>query len=61
MSNPINEAEIRAMVERLKTTDPKMTNENVIKRIRSQLELTGVEWSNDLERKISYCVRINPN
>ncbi len=61
MSTPLNETEIRAMVEMLKTTDPSMTKENVIKKIRSQLELTGIQWSDDLERKISYCVRINPN
>ena len=57
---PFNEAEIRAMVEGLRKADPNITGENAVKRICTQLELKGIEWDDDLERKIRYCVHIHP-
>jgi hypothetical protein len=60
MITPFNEAEIRAMVEVLKRTEPNISGENVVKEIRAQLELKGIEWNDDLERKVRYCVHIHP-
>ena len=61
MSAPLNEAEIRATIEGLKQTDPNITVESVLKKIRESLESQGLQWSADLDRKIRYCVQINPN
>jgi hypothetical protein len=61
MSARLNEAEIRATIEGLRKTDSNITTENIIKRIRAGLESLGLQWSEDLGRKIQYCVRINPN
>ena len=61
MNAPPNEAEIRAMIEELRKTCPDITLENVIKRIRLGRESQGLEWNEGLERKIRYCVNINPS
>ena len=61
MNTLLDETAIRMMVDGLKTSDPDITNENVQKRIRGNLESQGFQWSEALERKIRYCVHINPN
>ncbi len=61
MSVPLNEANIRAIIEELKKADPNITVENIIKRIRASRESQGLQWNEDLERKIRYCIQINPN
>ncbi len=60
MKTALNETEIRAMVNGLKTKDPNITNENVQKKILCSLVLQGFSWSNDMERKVRYCIHINP-
>jgi hypothetical protein len=60
MKTLLNETEIRMLVEGLKTQDPDITNEDVQKRIRGNLVLQGFEWSDEMERKIRYCLHINP-
>jgi hypothetical protein len=60
MNTLLDETAIRTMVNGLKTNDPQITNENVQKRIRGNLESQGFQWNEALERKIQYCVRINP-
>lgn len=61
MNTLLSETEIRIMVNGLKTSDPNITSENIQKRIRGILVLKGFEWSEDVERKIRYCIHINPN
>ena len=61
MSAPLNESEIRAIIEDLRKTDPNITTENVIKRIRASRESQGLQWSEDLDRKVRYCIQIDPN
>jgi hypothetical protein len=61
MSAPLNEAEIRATIEGLRKTDRNITIENIIEKIRASLESQGVQWSEDLNRKVRYCIQINPN
>jgi hypothetical protein len=61
MSIPLNEEKIRAIIEELKQTNPNITIEEVIKRIRASRESQGFQWNEDLERKVRYCIQINPN
>jgi hypothetical protein len=61
MNASLNEAEIRAIIEGLRKTDPNITIENVLNRIRTGRESQGLHWNEGLERKIRYCVNINPN
>ena len=61
MSAPLNEAEIRAIIEELRKTDPNITIENVLNRIRISRESQGLQWNDGLERKVRYCLYINPN
>jgi cell division inhibitor SulA len=61
MSIPLNEEKIRQIIEELKQTDPNITIEEVIKRIRASRESQGLQWNEDLERKVRYCIQINPN
>jgi hypothetical protein len=61
MNIPLNETEIRRIVDGLKTKDPDITNDNLKKRVRGSLESQGFQWNEDLERKIRYCVHINLN
>jgi cell division inhibitor SulA len=61
MSIPLNEEKIRAIIEELRQTDPNITIEEVIKKIRSSRESQGLQWNEDLERKVRYCIQINPN
>ena len=62
MNPPLNEAEIRVMIEELKANDPYITLENCIYRIKLNVESQGsFKWSDDLENKIRYCFNINPN
>jgi hypothetical protein len=61
MKTLLNETEIRTMMNGLKTEDPNITKEDVQKRICGSLVLRGVSWSEDMERKIRYCIQINPN
>jgi hypothetical protein len=60
MNALLNETELRTMVNGLKNSDPNITSKNIQKKIRSSLVLKGLEWSEDLERKIRYCIYINP-
>jgi hypothetical protein len=60
MNTLLNELEIRTMMNGFKTKDPNITNEDVQKKIRSSLVLQGFLWSEDMERKIKYCIHINP-
>lgn len=61
MNAPLNETEIRRIVDGLKVKDPDITNDNLKKRVRGSLESQGFQWNEDLERKIRYCVHINHN
>lgn len=61
MSIPLNEEKIRAIIEELKQNDPNITIEEIIKRIRTSRESQGLQWNEDLERKVRYCIQINPN
>jgi SpoVK/Ycf46/Vps4 family AAA+-type ATPase len=61
MNTPLNEAAIRGMIEAVRKTNPHITSEDVIKRIRTSRESQGLVWSEDLERKIRYCIQINPD
>ena len=61
MRTQINEAEMRAMVEGLKVKNPDIKNEYIVKRVGLNLESEGCGWSEDLERKVMYCIHINPN
>jgi hypothetical protein len=60
MNTPLNEAAIRGMIEAVRKTDPQITSEDVIKRIRASRESQGEAWSEDLERKVRYCIQIDP-
>jgi hypothetical protein len=60
MKTTLNETEIRMLMNGLKIKDPDITNEDVQKRIRGSLVLQGFECSEDMERKIRYCIQINP-
>jgi hypothetical protein len=60
MRTLLNEAEIRMMMDGLKTEEPEITKENLQKKIRGGLVLQGFTWSEDMERKIRYCIQINP-
>jgi hypothetical protein len=60
MKTLLSETEIRIMVNGLKTKDPDITGENIQKSIRGNLVLQGFDWSEDMERKVRYCIRINP-
>jgi hypothetical protein len=61
MRTLLNETEIRMMMNGLKTEDPEITKENLQKKIRGGLVLQGFTWSEDMERKIKYCIQINPS
>lgn len=61
MKTQITEAEMREMVERLKVRNSDTTSEHIIRMVRLNLEYEGFEWSQDLERKVKYCININPN
>jgi len=61
MNTPLNEAAIRGMIEAIRKSSPHITSEDVIKKIRASRESQGLAWSEDLERKIRYCIQINPN
>jgi len=61
MNTPLNEAAIRGMIEGMRKTNPDITSEEVIKKIRASRESQGLVWSEDLERKIRYCIQINPS
>jgi hypothetical protein len=60
MNTPLNEAAIRGMIEAIRKTDPQITSEDVVKKIRASRESQGQVWSGDLERKIKYCIQIDP-
>ena len=61
MKTLLNEAEIRMMMNGLKIEDPDITKENLQKKIRGGLVLQGFASSEDMERKIRYCIQINPS
>ena len=61
MKTQITEAEMREMVEGLKVRNSDATSEHIIKMVRLNLECEGFGWSQDLERKVKYCININPN
>lgn len=61
MNTLLKETEIRKIVDGLKTKEPEITNDTLKTRVRGSLESQGFQWNEDLERKISYCVHINPN
>ena len=60
MNTLLKEMEIRMMMNGLKTEEPAITNENLQKKIRGGLVLQGFAWNEEMERKISYCIQINP-
>ena len=60
MKTLLNEAEIRMMMNGLKIEDPEITKENLQKKIRGGLVLQGFTSSEDMDRKIRYCIQINP-
>jgi hypothetical protein len=49
------------MVNELKANAPDITNEDIQKKIRGSLVLQGFVWSEEMERKVRYCININPN
>ncbi len=61
MNTLLNETGIRKIVDGLKTKEPDITNDTLKTRVRGNLESQGFQWNEDLVRKISYCVHINPN
>ncbi len=61
MKTLLSETEIRTMVNALKIKDSNISSEEVQKRIRGNLVLQGFAWNEEMERKIRYCVHINPN
>ncbi|HTV42811.1 MAG TPA: hypothetical protein VMF08_19760 [Candidatus Sulfotelmatobacter sp.] len=61
MKTQITEAEMREMVEGLKVRNSDTTSEHIIRMARLNLECEGFGWSQDLERKVKYCININPN
>lgn len=61
MRTVLTEAEIRMMLNELKSQDPNITNEDAQKKIRGNLVLQGFEWSEEMERRVRYCININPN
>ena len=60
MKTLLGETELRMMVNGLKIKNPDITSENIQKSIRGRLVLQGLEWSEEMERKIKYCIHINP-
>ena len=60
MNTLLKEMEIRMLMNGLKTEEPAITNENLQKKIRGGLVLQGFAWSEEMERKIRYCIQINP-
>lgn len=58
-NTPLNETEIRRLLDGLKTKNPDLTNDALQKRIRGSLESQGFPWNENLERKIRYCIHIN--
>jgi hypothetical protein len=61
MNTPPNEAAIRRMIEAIRETNPDITSEEIIKTIRASRESQGQAWTEDFERKIRYCIQIDPN
>ena len=60
MNTALNEADVRRMIEAIRETKPDITGEDIIKTIRAGRESQGQAWSEDLERKIRYCIQIDP-
>ena len=60
MNTLLKEMEIRTMMNELKTEEPDITNDNLQKKIRGGLVFQGFAWSEEMERKIRYCIQINP-
>ncbi len=61
MNTPLNELAIRRMIEAIREANPEITSEEIIKTIRASRESQGQAWTEDFERKIRYCIQINPN
>ncbi|HUA64941.1 MAG TPA: hypothetical protein VME24_03775 [Alphaproteobacteria bacterium] len=61
MKTQITEAEMREMVDELKVRNSGTSSEHIIRRVRLNLECEGFGWSDALERKVKYCININPN
>ena len=61
MNHVPDESEIRGLVAGMRKKRPEITNENVMQMARTHLELAGRKWTTDLERKIRYCIHIDPN
>lgn len=61
MNTPPNEAAIRRMIEAIREANPGITSEEIIKIIRASRESQGQAWTEDFERKIRYCIQIDPN
>jgi hypothetical protein len=60
MNTCLKETEMRTIMNGLKDEDPEITSENLQKKIRGGLVLQGFMWSEEMERKIRYCIQINP-
>jgi hypothetical protein len=52
MSTHIDERVIEEFIKKLGAPNPKLTKENIIKRFRTQLESKGIEWNDDIEKRI---------
>jgi len=61
MKAKITEAAMREMVEGLKVKNTDITSEHIVRIVRLTFEGEGFQWSEDLERKVKYCIHINPN
>jgi len=60
MNTPLTETALRGMIEAIRKTEPQITSEEVIKKIRVSRESQGQVWTEDLERKVRYCIQIDP-
>jgi hypothetical protein len=61
MKAQITEVEMRGMVDGLKVKNPDITSEHIVRMVRLNFECEGFGWSEDLERKVKYCIHINPS
>ena len=60
MNASFDEAAVRRMIAAIRETNRDVTPEEIIKSIRASRESQGMAWSEELERKITYCIRIDP-
>lgn len=52
---------MREIVGELKGENSDRTSEHIVRLARLNLECEGFGWNEDLERKVKYCIHINPS